>query len=165
MYKYIVFALIFCAVSCKQKDKSECATDLAAVEASSSGSTYDSLYAEKLGADEYGMHRYVMAFLKAGPNRDQSEEEVEELQRAHLENIGRMAEEGTLVLAGPFLDEGDLRGIYIFDVKTVEEAEELTRTDPAIEAGRLIMELHPWYGSAGVMEINEIHKRIAKIDV
>jgi uncharacterized protein YciI len=124
---------------------------------------YDSIYAQQLGADDYGMHQYVMALLKAGPNRDKSKEEVAELQKGHMANIKRLANEGLLVLAGPFLDDGDLRGIYIFDVRTIEEAQKLTATDPAIESGLLIMELHPWYGSAGLMEVQEIHKTIAKI--
>lgn len=65
-------------------------------------------------------------------------------------------------MAGPFMDDGDIRGIYIFNVKTIEEAQALTETDPAIKAGRLIMELHPWYGSAALMQINQLHKKIAK---
>lgn len=124
---------------------------------------YDSLYAQKVGADDYGMRSYVMAFLKSGPNRDQTPEEAEKLQAAHMANIGRLADEGLLVLAGPFLDDGELRGIYIFAVESIEEAREITATDPAIQEGRLIMELHPWYGSAAVMEISEIHDKIAKI--
>ena len=126
---------------------------------------YDSLYAQKLGADKYGMKQYVMAFLKKGPNRDLSKEESDSLQRAHLDNIIRLSEEGLLVLAGPFLDKGEIRGIYIFDVQTIEEAEALTLTDPAIQKGSLVMELHPWYGSAAVTEINGIHKQIAKITI
>ncbi len=126
---------------------------------------YDSILAQKLGADDYGMKQYVMAFLKRGPNRSQDSTEAARLQKAHLENIGRMAEEGKLVLAGPFFGDGDLRGIYIFNVTTVEEAKELTETDPAIQQGRLVMELIPWYGSAGLMQVNEIHKKIAKINI
>jgi len=130
-----------------------------------SKSDYNPLLAKKLGADDYGMHKYVIAFLYRGENRDRSKEESEKLQRAHMENINKLAEEGKLVLAGPFLDDGDLRGIYIFDVVTVEEAKKLTETDPAIQAGSLRMELHPWYGSAAVMQINEIHNQIAKINI
>lgn len=126
---------------------------------------YDSLYASKLGADDYGMRKYVIAFLKKGPNRDQDDSTKAALQRAHLDNITRLAEEGTLVLAGPFFDDGDIRGIYIFAVDSLSKAEELTKTDPAVKAGSLIMELHEWYGSAAVMEINEIHNRIAKIKI
>ena len=126
------------------------------------GGVYDEDLATELRADEYGMAQYVVVFLKRGPNQDQSEEEAMELQKAHLANIQRLADEGKLLLAGPFMDDGDVRGIYIFDVTTVDEARELTATDPAIKAGRLEMELRPWFGSAAVREVNAIHERIAK---
>jgi len=118
--------------------------------------------AAELGADDYGMRRYVMAFLKSGPNRPDDPEEARALQRAHLDNIRRMAEDGKLVLAGPFMDRGDIRGIYVFAVDSVQEAEALTATDPAVQAGSLVMELHPWYGSAALMKVNDIHARVAK---
>ena len=124
--------------------------------------TYDSVLAQSLGADEYGMKKYVIAFLKRGPNQDLDSVEAAQLQRAHLDNIFRLADEGKLVLAGPFLDTGDIRGIYIFNVETVEEAKTLTETDPAIQAGRFAMELHPWYGSAATMMVNDWHKKVQK---
>lgn len=123
---------------------------------------YDSLLAERYGADDYGMKSYVMAFLKSGPNRDLDSTEAMNLQMAHLKNIERMAEAGKLVVAGPFMGDSDIRGIYIFDVETVEEAEALTATDPAIMAGSLVMELHPWYSSAALVGVNEVHKKLAK---
>jgi uncharacterized protein len=123
---------------------------------------YDSQLATELGADRYGMRSYIMAFLKTGPNRNQDSITVAELQKAHMANIRRMANEGTLILAGPFLDGGELRGIYLFDVPTIEEARKLTATDPAIQAGRFEMELHPWYGSAALLKISEIHSRISR---
>lgn len=123
---------------------------------------YDSSYAKKLGADDYGMKLYVMAFLKSGKVKMSDESESAKLQMEHLKNILRMADEGKLLIAGPFTDKGEIRGIYIFDVTTVEEAEELTSTDPAIKAGILEMELHPWYGSAALMEMNSIHKKLQK---
>jgi uncharacterized protein YciI len=126
---------------------------------------YDSVFAAKLGSDEYGMKQYVMAYLKRGPNRSQDSVTAANLQKAHLENIIRMANEGTLVLAGPFMDDGEVRGIYVFDVKTVEEARALTETDPAIKAGRLAMELHPWYGPAALPLITPLSKRLEKKSV
>ncbi|SNS94300.1 Uncharacterized conserved protein YciI, contains a putative active-site phosphohistidine [Ekhidna lutea] len=123
---------------------------------------YDSLLADETGADDYGMRRYVMALLKEGPNREQDSAEVAQIQRAHLDNITRMAEEGMLVMAGPFFDNWEVKGIYIFAVETIEEAEELTKTDPAIQAGRLVMELHPWYGSAALMKMGDMHEKLAK---
>lgn len=123
---------------------------------------YDAEKAKKYGADDYGMKKYVFAFLKRGPNRDLPEEKAAELQMAHLQNIGRMAQEGKLVLAGPFFGNDDLRGIYIFDVDSIDEAKKLTETDPAIQAGSLVMELKEWYGSAALKEVNEIALTLAK---
>lgn len=123
---------------------------------------YDKLLAQKYGADDYGMKTYIMAFLKTGPNSSIDSVKRAELQNEHLKNINQMAKDGKLVLAGPFNDDGDIRGIYIFNVQTLEEAEALTNTDPAIEAGSLEMELREWYGSAALMEVNAVHKTIQK---
>lgn len=124
---------------------------------------FDADLAKKYGADDYGMKKYVMAFLKKGPTRDLDKAKAAELQKAHMANIGRLAEAGKLALAGPFLGDGDLRGIYVFDVKTIAEAEALTNSDPAIKAGSLTMELHEWYGSAAIISIPDLHDKISKI--
>jgi uncharacterized protein YciI len=160
MNKLILFltitAFLFsCSIGKQEKSTQDSTNDIA----------YDSLLVEKYEADEYGMKSYVIAFLKRGPNRSQDSLESARLQKAHLENIGRLAKEGKLLLAGPFLDDGELRGIYIFNVKTVEEAKKLTETDPAIQTGSLVMELHPWYGSAAVMAIPEMHRKLEKINI
>jgi uncharacterized protein len=126
---------------------------------------YDAALAAKIGADDYGMKKYVMAFLKSGKVKMEDEAKRNELQMAHLKNIQRMALEGKLVLAGPFMDKQPIRGIYIFNVTTVEEAAKLTETDPAIQAGTLEMELHPWYGSAALMEVTCIHRSLEKKDI
>lgn len=155
--KSLIFTLfVFLIASCNQSTNSVTEVSEAPI------SVYDSLLAKEVGADDYGMRQYVFAYLKAGPNRDQDSLEAAQLQRAHMDNIGRMAREGKLVLAGPFMDEYEVKGIYIFAVETIEKAEALTNSDPAIQAGRLVMELHPWYGSAGLMKVNEIHGQLAK---
>jgi uncharacterized protein YciI len=82
-----------------------------------------------------------------------------------MKNIGAMADAGKLVMAGPFFDNGDLRGLYFFNVESLEEAEALTNSDPAIQAGSLEMELKEWYGSAALMAMGDIHKTLAKIDI
>lgn len=140
-------------------------TDEPAAADTTTSTGYDAELAAEVGADEYGMRPYVMAFLKRGPNRDMDSLEAVNLQRAHMDNIQRLAKEGKLVLAGPFMDNGDVRGIYVFAVATVVEAEALTATDPAIQAGSLVMELHPWYGSAAMMKLNEYYPRIAKTQI
>lgn len=139
-----------------------CAARAAPPVATAPATGYDAALAARLGADELGMKPYVVALLKPGPNRDQPPDEAKALMAGHLANIERMANEGSLVLAGPFLDDGPYAGIYVFAVKTVEEAAALTATDPAIQAGRLEMELHPWYGSAALGELTPLHRRIQR---
>ncbi len=155
--RLFLFCSLLTLVACTQQEKETQTPDKQAVSASG----YDAVLAKKLGADEYGMRKYVMAFLRKGPNREQDKDKAAKLQAAHMENIQRLADEGKLSLAGPFLDDGDLRGIYIFNVTDIEEAKALTETDPAIQSGQLVMELHPWYGSAAVMQINEVHEKIS----
>ncbi|MEZ4992285.1 MAG: YciI family protein [Saprospiraceae bacterium] len=164
-FTLVFLLLIFAFTACSEGTTDTAEVVQTSTETESAPTGYDPALAEEVGADEYGMKSYVMAFLKAGPNRDRSPEEAQELQRAHLDNIGRMAAAGQLVLAGPFLDDGALRGIYIFNVATVEEAQALTATDPAIQAGSLVMELHPWYGSAALMKVNDLHTKLSKEDI
>lgn len=170
MKQIIVFLFIALAIISCQKGDTEASIEKADDDATekkltldeTTDSEFDKELAAALNADEYGMKQYVMAYLKKGPNRDLDSTAAAELQNAHLANIGRLAEEGKLVLAGPFMDDGDVRGIYIFDVTSIDEAQKLTETDPAIKAGSLIMELRPWYGSAALLKVNEIHKTIAE---
>lgn len=98
------------------------------------------------------MNTFYLAFLKKGPNRTEKETpEVQELQKAHLANIQRLAKLGKIVAAGPFGDDGDLRGIFVFRVSSLEEAQELCATDPMIKVGRLAAELHPWQVPEGIL--------------
>ncbi len=126
---------------------------------------YDSVLAKKLGADKYGMKSYVMAFLRTGKTTMTDSLKAMELQKAHLKNIMRLADEGKLVVAGPFMDGQSIEAIFIFNVSSVEEARKLTESDPAVKAGVLDLELHPWYGSAALMQVVGIHKTIEKTSV
>lgn len=123
---------------------------------------FDSVAAATYGADQYGMKRYVIAFLKEGPNSDLDSARAYELQIGHMKNIGKMADEGKLAVAGPFLDNGEIRGLYIFNVESLEEAQKLANTDPAIKEGVLTLELKEWYGTAALMAVNKIHKTLSK---
>ena len=100
------------------------------------------------------METVYFGFLKKGPNRKEGDDknpEIQQLQKAHIANINRLAETKKLVLAGPFGDDGDLRGIFVFRVGSMKEAEELAATDPMIKIDRLRLELHPWQVPTGVI--------------
>ncbi len=127
---------------------------------------YNVELAKEYGADEYGMKPYVMAFLKTGPNTPRDSIHAVELQSAHMANIGRLAKEGKLVLAGPFYGEakGEFRGIYIFNTDNLDSAKAYTASDPAIQFESLKMELINFYGSAALMGVQEAHSKIKKVD-
>ncbi|MGI8899173.1 MAG: YciI family protein [Pyrinomonadaceae bacterium] len=77
--------------------------------------------------------------------------QTEELQKAHRANIRKLAETKKLVVAGPFGDNGQLRGIFVFRVASLEEAKELAATDPSVQAGRLSIDVHPWLVPKGIL--------------
>jgi uncharacterized protein YciI len=99
---------------------------------------------------EFQMKQYFMVFLKAGSNRTQDSATAAKIQEGHLNNITRLFNEKKMVLAGPFMDEGMYKGIFIFDVTAEEEVKKLLQTDPAVKAGRLDYEIHPWYGPGNI---------------
>lgn len=106
--------------------------------------------------EEWKMRTYYMVFLKANPNHGITDsEQLKEIQKGHMDNIGKLFEEGKLVLAGPFLDKQDVRGIFILKVDSEEEAKALVDTDPAVIAGTLTMEIRPWYGPNTIIIKNE----------
>jgi uncharacterized protein YciI len=136
---------------------------VAAQEKSAALPPYDPALAERLGADPRGMRSYVFVILKTGPKGDLTKEESSKLFAGHMANIKRLAAEGKLVVAGPFQENANhYEGLFVFNVKTVKEAEALLVTDPAVAAGRFSYEAYGWYGSAAMMEITSIHNRIDK---
>ncbi len=103
----------------------------------------------KSGDTTYVMKKYFLCLLYSGDNRGQDEKISTEIQEAHLNHISKLAEVGMLAIAGPMADNTDLRGIFILNVPTLEMAQKLTNDDPAIKAGRLKAEIHPWWAAVG----------------
>jgi len=129
-----------------------------------SPSGYDPDLAKKLEADERGMKMYVLCILKTGPkDAEITGKARDDIFAGHFANIGNLAEQGKLAVAGPFgKNDRAYRGLYIFNVPTIEEAEKLVVLDPAVKAGVFVPELTLWYASAGLMGVNDIHKRLQK---
>jgi len=95
------------------------------------------------------MQQYFIAFLKRGPIRNQNEEEAKILQEEHLNHLGKMYALGYADISGPFGDDGDIRGITIYNVPTQKMADSLANSDPMVKAGRLEIEIHPWWAAKG----------------
>jgi uncharacterized protein len=85
--------------------------------------------------------------------REYAEERLEEIQQAHLAHLRQMAEDGKLLVAGPFDDQPDprLRGLELFKVGSVAEARRLAEEDPAVKAGRLEAVVMTWYTEKGAL--------------
>ncbi len=95
---------------------------------------------------------FYIVLIKKGPRWTPDETpELERLQEAHLAHINRLHEQGLLVAAGPIDDGSELRGISVLRTESLEKAVQLAEADPSVRAGRLTVEVHPWYLPAGVM--------------
>jgi len=109
--------------------------------------TFD--YVDEKTKDTILMQQYFIAFLKSGPIRSQNEEEATRLQKEHLAHLSKMYKLGYADISGPFGDDGEIRGITIYNVPTIEMADSLANSDPMVKAGRLVIEIHPWWAAKG----------------
>ncbi len=106
-------------------------------------------YVDPQTGDTLLMQQYFIAFLKKGPVRSQNKNEADSLQTLHLEHLGRMYELGYADISGPFGDDGDIRGITIYNTPTKAMADSLANLDPMVQSGRLRIEIHPWWAAKG----------------
>ena len=127
---------------------------------------YDSTLAKKLGADDYGMKSYVFVILKTGSNTTTDQVFIDSCFSGHMANIVRLVNEGKLIVAGPLgKNDNTYRGIFIFNVSTIEEARELVQSDPAINSKLLDADLYNWYGSAALPEYLGAALKIGKYKI
>jgi uncharacterized protein YciI len=123
--------------------------------------TYNKAKADSLGADEYGMKMYTMVILKTGAKVINDSKVKDSLFRGHMENINRLASEGKLIVAGPFEKNGlNYRGVFIFNVSSMDEAQTLVKTDPTVIAGIFDYEILEWYGPAALSEYLRVQNTI-----
>jgi uncharacterized protein len=95
--------------------------------------------------------KYTMVFLKVGPTRSQSEQEATDLQTAHLKYLFGLKQKGILVINGPVLDHETIRGVSIYNSANKDEVVALASADPAVKAGRLVVEAWSWFSIPGAM--------------
>jgi uncharacterized protein YciI len=109
------------------------------------------------------MKEYIFVVLKSGQNKTNNKAFKDSCFSGHMANINKLAAAKKLLVAGPFLkNEAGFRGLFILNVKTIEEANDILNTDPAIKVDFIKAELYPWYGSAALAECLPIHDKIWK---
>jgi len=129
---------------------------------SQDNTSYNKALADSLGADEYGMKNYTLVILKTGSNTTENQKTIDSLFNGHMVNIGRLANEGKLIVAGPIKkNDKTYRGIFILDVKK-EEAASILDSDPAIKAKLLEPEIYEWFGSAALPMYLPFHEKVQR---
>jgi uncharacterized protein YciI len=136
------------------------ATPLANAQTAAAPAAFDAALAKSLGADERGMRSYVLVILKTGPNKMTDPDARKKMFEGHFANMGRLAAEKKLAMAGPFDGSEGWRGMFVFATGDIEEAKAWTATDPVIVSGEMVGEFHKLYGSAALMAVSGIHEKI-----
>jgi uncharacterized protein len=149
--KKIIILLIFAISFCTAKGQN-------------ANPNFDAELAEKFGADDFGMKSYIFVILKTGSNNTTDKEFINTCFAGHMENIWKLVEEGKLIIAGPIAkNDNSYRGIFILNVTSIEEANDLLQTDPAIKEKLLEVDLYKWYGSAALPEYLNSSDKIWKV--
>ena len=107
---------------------------------------------EVVAAEQGSMTTVYLVLLKKGPVwTAEVNPATQALQDAHMANIRAMWEARKLVIAGPLEDQADLRGVFVFQARSLEEAKAWAESDPAVKAGRLVAVVYPWWVEKGVL--------------
>jgi uncharacterized protein YciI len=112
----------------------------------------NSIEAEMASLVPTDMTTVYLVFLIKGPSWTPEEsEELDRLQLKHLAHLKKLKEGGQIIINGPCPDGEHLRGVSVYRVDSLEEAKALAEADPAVQAGRLAVEIHPWWVSASTL--------------
>lgn len=103
----------------------------------------------KMGDTTYTMKKYVFGMYKRGTNKEMDSVQIKKIQAAHLEHLTSLYKSGKLLVAGPLDGDNEIRGLMIFNVKDINEAESLVKEDPAVKSERLTYELYYWWAAKG----------------
>ena len=140
-----------------------CITMALSAKAQKPNPDYDAALAKELGADDYGMKQYILVMLKTGTNTTATKAESDTAFAGHMANMGKLVKENKLIVAGPIgKNDKNYRGIFILNVKTIEDAKEILATDPAVKAKLLAADLFNWYGSAALAEYLKASEKVGK---
>ncbi|MDA8017155.1 MAG: YciI family protein [Thermoanaerobaculia bacterium] len=102
---------------------------------------------EEVAPSEFEKHYLVLLIRPENPPTF-SDEESAKIQSAHLGHLHKLWVEGDALIAGPFEVPKDerMRGMVLFrgDLSAAE-VRALAEADPAVKAGRLEVQVLPWW--------------------
>lgn len=103
-------------------------------------------------AEQDHMTTVYLVLLKKGPSwSPEVTPATQAIQAAHLANIRTMWQAHKMIIAGPVEDQADLRGIFVFQATSLDEATAWANSDPAVKAGRLVPVVYPWWVEKSVL--------------
>jgi uncharacterized protein YciI len=98
-----------------------------------------------------GMKVYFVGLLKRGPKWDPAEEtDLAKFLGDHVAYLAKLEKEGRVVVAGTFLGSTSLRGMVVYQARSLAEARALVKEDPAVQSGRLLIDVYPWLSAEGL---------------
>jgi uncharacterized protein YciI len=92
----------------------------------------------------------IFGLLMSGPNATQAT--ADQIQHGHAVYLESLRRQGKVAVAGPFADDGAARAVVIYRVKDVAEAKALAAEDPAVIAGRFVLQPYPWMTFRGILK-------------
>lgn len=72
-------------------------------------------------------------------------EQMEKMQKGHLDNMQRLMNEGKMLIGGPVGNSKTMRGIAVLDLPDKAAVEKEFASDPFIKAKVMTMQVYDWY--------------------
>jgi uncharacterized protein YciI len=112
-----------------------------------------------LGWGSVSAQSMVIVFLHHKTDKPElAKEQVDKIMEGHFANIKRLANDGKLLVAGPFEGGG---GIFIFNSKSINEVDEWLKNDPGVQNKRWNVEILPYRPRLGLPRlVNEPYQMI-----
>jgi uncharacterized protein YciI len=104
----------------------------------------------RMGAQDLKLTTYYLVVLMKGNNWSAEDTpERARIQAEHVAHLTKLGDQGSGLAAGPFGDEGYIRGLLIANATSEQQARDLEAADPAVQAGRLTVDVIPFMAPEG----------------
>jgi len=108
--------------------------------------------------------RYTLVLIKTGERQGVPAPEQQRVFAGHFENMARLADEGELLVAGPYgshRSDPALRGVFLLDTADRDEARRIAETDPGFQAGVFRFDYHDFATTADLPRYVEAERAYA----